>query len=206
MALIIFPATLGMALVAPEFVSFVLGSKWSGVVVPLELLALHALIRSNVILLTPLLNVIGEERLVMWNSIVAMVVLPVSFFIGSRWGTVGIAAGWVVIYPLVQFPLFARMFRRIHLPRSEYWGALWPALSGCATMIISIEVLKLVCDRTWPLYARLVSEILVGALAYSMALVLFHRNRLRQILQFVRAYGLGTMPASPAPGKIGPQL
>ena len=41
MALIIFPATIGMALVAPEFVPLVLGSKWSGVVTPLELLALQ---------------------------------------------------------------------------------------------------------------------------------------------------------------------
>ena len=121
MALIIFPATIGMALVAPEFVSVVLGSKWSGVVAPLELLALHALIRSNVILLSPLLNVIGEERLVMWNSVVAMIVLPISFYIGSRWGTVGIAAGWVVIYPLVQLRLFSRIFRRLHLARSEYF-------------------------------------------------------------------------------------
>src|SRR5208282_4672944 len=94
MALIIFPATIGMALVAPEFVPLVLGSKWSGVVAPLELLALHALIRSNVILLSPLLIVIGEERLVMWNSVMATIVLPVSFYACSRWGTVGIAAAW----------------------------------------------------------------------------------------------------------------
>ena len=60
MALIVFPATIGMALVAPEFVPLVLGPKWSGVTLPLEVLVLHALVRSNVVLLTPLLNVIGE--------------------------------------------------------------------------------------------------------------------------------------------------
>ena len=75
LALIIFPATIGMALVAPEFVPFVLGPKWSGVIGPLQLLVLHALVRSNVILVEPLLNVIGEERLVMWNSIAVMIVL-----------------------------------------------------------------------------------------------------------------------------------
>src|SRR5208282_651749 len=132
MALIIFPATIGMALVAPEFVPLVLGPKWSGVVLPLELLALHAVIRSNVILLVPLLNVIGEERLAMRNSVAAMIILPISFYLGSHWGTTGIAAGWVVVYPLVHLPLFSRVFRRINLPRSEYLGALWPALSGCA--------------------------------------------------------------------------
>jgi O-antigen/teichoic acid export membrane protein len=187
MALIIFPVTIGMALVAPEFVALVLGSKWSGVVAPLELLALHALICSNVVLLPPLLNVIGEERLVMLNSVVAMIILPISFYIGSRWGTVGIAAGWVVIYPLTQLPLFSRTFRRINLPRSEYLATMWPALSGCAVMAISVDVLKFVSNGIWPLYARLAAEILVGIVAYGMVLLLLHRNYLRGILQFVRA-------------------
>jgi PST family polysaccharide transporter len=186
MALIIFPATIGMALVAPEFVPLVLGSKWLGVVAPLELLALHALIRSNVILLPPLLNVIGEERLVMWNSVASVIVLPVSFYIGSRWGTVGIAAGWVVIYPLVQIPLFSRIFRKINLPLSEYLRALWPALSGCAVMAVSIVVLKSVSSEIWPLYARFASEIVVGTVAYGMVLVLWHRKYLQAILTFVR--------------------
>lgn len=187
MALVIFPATIGMTLVAPEFVPLVLGSKWNGAVIPLELLALHALIRSNVILLTPLLNVIGEERLVMWNSVVALFVLPISFYLGSHWGTVGIAAVWVVIYPLVQLPLFSRIFRRVKLPRSDYLGALWPALSGCAVMAISIQFLKSVSSPRWPLYTRLASEILVGIVAYGIVLIRFHSNYLRGILQFVRA-------------------
>jgi PST family polysaccharide transporter len=187
MALIVFPATIGMALVAPEFVPLVLGSKWSGVIAPLELLALHALIRSNFILLSPLLNVIGEERLVMWNSVVSLIVLPISFYVGSHWGTVGIAAGWVVIYPFVQLRLFSRIFRRIHLSPSEYLIALWPALSGCAVMAISIDALKFVSSEIWPLYVRLTSEVLVGIVAYGMVLFLLHRSYLRGILHFVRA-------------------
>jgi O-antigen/teichoic acid export membrane protein len=186
MALAIFPATIGMALVAPEFVPVVLGSRWTGVVLPLQVLALHATIRSNVILLAPLLNVIGEERLVMWNSIVAMVVLPVSFYIGSRWGTGGIAACWVVVYPILQIPLFLRIFKRINLPGSGYFRSLWPALSGCMAMTISVEALKLVMKGIWPLYARLIAEIIVGSVVYGLALLLLHRTYLHGIFQFVR--------------------
>ena len=186
-AIIIFPATIGMALVAPEFVPLVLGSKWSGVVIPLEVLAIHALIRSNVILLTPILNAIGEERLVMWNSVVAMILLPITFYAGSHWGTAGIAAGWVFIYPLVQFPLFSRILRRIKLPVSEYLGALWPAISGCAVMVLTVEALKSVSREVWPLYARLGLEILVGIVAYGLVLLVMHRDYLRRVLQFVKA-------------------
>ena len=185
-ALIIFPLTIGLALVASEFVSLVLGPKWGAVVLPLQLLALHALVRSNVILLSPLLNVIGEERLVMWNSVIAMIVLPITFYIGSRWGTVGIAAGWVVIYPVVQLPLFFRTLRRIDLPGSEYLRALWPALSGCAAMALSIQGFKSFFKGVLPLYVYFSLEIGCGIFAYGIVLILFHRNYLQGILQFVR--------------------
>jgi O-antigen/teichoic acid export membrane protein len=198
MALIIFPLTIGIALVAPEFVPFVLGPKWVGVVAPLQLLALHALIRSNVILLTPLLNVVGEERLVMWSSIIGMIVLPVSFYVGSRWGTVGIASGWVLIYPLIQVPLFVRMFRRIKLPRGEYLVALWPAVSGCAAMAISVAALKLILREPRSLPVRLLSEIVAGAITYGLVLILFHRNRLQDFLKVTRAFRSVPTPGSSA--------
>ena len=187
MALIIFPVTIGMALVAPEFVPLVLGAKWMGVILPLELLALHALFRSNVILLSPVLNVIGLERLAMWISVATMIILPIAFYVGSRWGTIGIAAGWIVVYPLTQLPLFSSVFRRIQLPRSEYLATMWPALSGCAAMILSVESLRWF-SSTWPLYARLSGEILVGSITYGLVLLFFHRNSLRGILQFAKAF------------------
>ncbi|HUN62519.1 MAG TPA: lipopolysaccharide biosynthesis protein [Candidatus Sulfotelmatobacter sp.] len=195
--LAIFPATIGIALVAPEFVPLILGSKWHAAIVPLQLLALHALIRTNAILLAPLLNVIGEEAMVMWNSIFGMFVLPISFYIGSRWETVGIAAVWVVVYPLVQIPLFSRVFRRIDLPRSEYLGTLWPAISSCAVMSVAIAGLRLAAPETWPLSLRLTAEVLVGVIAYAVALVLFHRQRLQAMLQFVKAWRAGNAYAAP---------
>jgi len=201
MALIIFPATIGIALVAREFVPLVLGKQWDGVIIPLELLAIHALVRSNVILLTPLLNVIGEERLVMWNSIVAMVVLPISFYVGSHWGTGGIAAIWVVIYPVVQYPLFKRVFRRIDFPLADYMKAVWPALSGCIVMAVSIWGMKSVSNGRWPLYVRLASEILVGMIAYGLVLLLMHRNYLQGFLKFVRASRLQPTAVAAVPAE-----
>ena len=187
MALVIFPATIGMAMVATEFVPLILGPKWVGVIIPLELLVLHALVRSMVILLVPVLNVIGEERLVMWNSLISMILLPISFYIGSRWGTAGIAAGWVLIYPLAQLPLLLRSLRRISLPGSEYLRSLWPAISGSAVMAMAIAALKSVSSGVWPLYTQLPAEILLGIVAYGMTLILLHRDYLVGILQFVKA-------------------
>ena len=182
----VFPATLGIALVANDLVRVALGQKWIGVVLPLELLALHALFRSNVVLLTPLLNVVGEERFSMWNTIVMLAVLLPSFYIGSHWGTGGIASVWVVVYPFVSLPLFWRLFRKIKMPAGEYIGALWPAISGCILMAAAVEIFKRSRDPRWPLYLDLALEILIGAIVYMLALVLMHRKHLRAFIGLIK--------------------
>jgi O-antigen/teichoic acid export membrane protein len=191
MALLIFPLTIGIALVAPEFVALVLKSKWNGIILPLNLLVLHALVRSNVILLEPLLNAIGEERLWMRVSMVAMVVLPVTFYIGSYWGTVGIAAGWILVYPLTQVPLFLRVFRRLNLSPSDYFATLRPALTGSVAMFICVETFKALPRSRLPLYAFFISEVVVGILAYVLAMMLMHRDYLQGILNFMRGITSG---------------
>jgi PST family polysaccharide transporter len=184
LALVIYPATVGIALVANEFVAVALGAKWYGMVVPLELLALHALIRSNVIVLTPVLNAIGETRLGMWQQVTSLLVLPPSFYVGSRWGTTGIAAVWVLVYPLMQVPLYWRIFRRIQMPVRDYLTAVWPAGSSCIAMAIAVGVLKRFLDSTQPVYVRLVIEVLTGMLVYILVLAAMHRKSLRSIIQF----------------------
>jgi O-antigen/teichoic acid export membrane protein len=186
LALIVFPATLGMALVANEFVRVALGLKWVGVVLPLELLAVHAVIRSNVILLVPFLNAIRETRFVMWNSLAALIILPASFYFCSRWGTGGIAGVWVFVYPLVQIPFYWRLFRRINMSIAEYLQSLWPAISGCTLMAIAVELFKRSRNPAWPLYFDLTLEILIGGIVYAIALVLMHRKRLRAFLGLIK--------------------
>lgn len=137
----------------------------------------------------------------MWNSIVAMVVLPISFYVGSHWGTGGIAAIWVVIYPVVQYPLFKRVFRRIDFPLADYMKAVWPALSGCIVMAVSIWGMKSVSNGRWPLYVRLASEILVGMIAYGLVLLLMHRNYLQGFLKFVRASRLQPTAVAAVPAE-----
>lgn len=186
LSLAVFPAVFGITLVANDLVHVVLGQKWIGVVLPLEILTLHALFRSNVTLLTPLLNVVGEERFSMWNSILMLVVLLPSFYIGSHWGTGGIASAWVIVYPVVSLPLFWRLFRKIKMPIREYIGALWPAISGCILMAVAVEIFKATRDPGWPLYFDLAVEILIGAAAYALVLILMHRKHLRAFIGLIR--------------------
>jgi PST family polysaccharide transporter len=187
LALIIFPTTLGMALVANEFVRLALGAKWIGVVLPLELLALHALMQSNLIIAAPVLYAIRATRFLMWQSIASLAILSVSFYIGSRWGTAGVAGAWVLVWPFLQIPVYWRLFRGIQMTFKEYVGDLWPATSGCILMAIAVEMFKRLCYLELYVYLDLVLEILIGGIVYVLALVLMHRKRMSVFIGVIKS-------------------
>ena len=178
LALTTFPATIGLALVARDLIPFALGHKWDGVIVPLEILSVYVTFRSIVALLGKLLTAVGNPRFVMWDDLAALVILPTGFYIGSRWGTPGIAWGWVVAYPLVALPLYWKSFKTIEMPVGDYWRALRPALHGTLAMVLAVSLLKWALLPRGPLLLRLFLEIATGATAYIATLLLLHRERM----------------------------
>lgn len=182
-SLLIFPAGVGAVLVAPEFVHLVLGNKWVGAIVPLQLLSLYASFRAIRTLLSPLLNALGEPRLVMKNNLVMLCVLPICFYIGSHWGTAGVAACWVLIYPVLTLPMFGDALRKAEMKKGEYLQALWPAISGLIPMVVVVFFLKWWLPQSLPLYVRFGAQAVAGAVAYFGTLFALHRDRLMAIYQ-----------------------
>jgi O-antigen/teichoic acid export membrane protein len=185
-ALLTFPATIGLGLLAPEFVALVLGKRWSGVVAPLEVLAFYGSIRSVSALLGSLLTALRETQFLMWNNVAAAVLMPTAFYLGSRWGPSGIAWSWIVAYPLVALPLYVKTFRKIGMPVRKYLGAIRPALDGSLAMILAVSVLKWAIPPAWPLYVRFALEVTGGAAAYLIVLSVLHGDRLRSFLSLYR--------------------
>jgi O-antigen/teichoic acid export membrane protein len=187
LSLVTFPATIGLGLVAPEFVPLVLGKSWSGVIAPLEVLAFYASIRSVAALLGPLLTALRETRFLMWNNLAGAVIMPIAFYVGSRWGPSGIAWGWIIGYPFIALPLYVRAFKKIAMSARTYLGAIRPALNGSLAMIVAVSVLRWVIPQAWPLYARFGIEVAGGGAAYLIALSLLHADRIRTFLSLYRS-------------------
>jgi teichuronic acid exporter len=176
-ALATFPATVGLSLVAAEFVPVIFGHKWDGMVGPLQVLSFYAAFRSIVALLPKVLTAVGNVHYVMWNELAGLVILPIAFYIGSYRGTTGIAWAWVAAYPLVAVPLYRKTFQRIGMSLGEYLRALRPALSGTIAMIPAVEWVKYSLAPTRPMLFRLIVEVAAGALVYLGTLWLLHRER-----------------------------
>jgi O-antigen/teichoic acid export membrane protein len=188
LALTTFPATIGLALVARDLIPFALGHKWDGVIVPLEILSVYVTFRSIVALLGKLLTAVGNPRFVMWDDLAALIVLPTGFYVGSRWGTQGIAWGWVAAYPFVALPLYWKTFKTIEMPIAEYLRALRPALHGTLAMVAAVTLLKWILLPREPLWLRLLFEIAVGAATYVSTLLLLHRERMATFVSTARNF------------------
>jgi O-antigen/teichoic acid export membrane protein len=191
LALVTFPATIGLGLVAPDFVHLALGKRWEGVIGPLELLALYGSIRCVATLPAQVVIVVGGTRFGMWNSVQAVILMPIAFYIGSHWGTSGIAWGWIVAYPFILAPLYWAVFRRIHMSVAEYWGAVRPALHGCVAMAIILMLLKWAVPAAWPLYSHFGLEVATGSAAYLVVLWVLHRDRVRAFASFAKSMRAG---------------
>jgi PST family polysaccharide transporter len=179
LGLVTIPAAVGMALVAPEFVLLFLGEKWRNAIAPLQLLAIYASFRSIVTLFPSVAINIGLSGFGMKNALTGAVVMPVAFLIGSRWGATGIAAAWIVVYPLFMLPFWRIVLKRLEMPPQRYFAAMWPAISSAILMAAAVTIVKSVSPAEWPLPVRLAVTVGAGVAAYLGSLLLLHREMVR---------------------------
>jgi len=179
------PASIGLALLADLIVPVVLGPKWMGVIGPLRLLGIFVAFRSLNTILPKVLTAIGDTSFVMWTTLAATIIMPISFFVGSRWGTNGIAAAWVVMYPVITIPVYWRMFRRIGMTAGEYVSSVLPSLNA-SLLMAAVVMFARWGTPTLSLPLRLALLIALGAIGYGAALLVFYRQRVTRLLQAVR--------------------
>jgi len=188
LALITFPAAVGLAVVADEFVVVALGERWGAAVLPLRLLALSAALRSVSALLPQVIVSTGRAKRNMQLTLVASAILPCLFYLGTHWGTAGVAAAWALGHPVFVMPLFlVSALRLTGLSAWQYLRSLWPAFGATAVMTAVVLSLRWVTPGAWPVGARLSAHVLGGVLAYAAILYLAHRSRVQALWAQFRA-------------------
>jgi PST family polysaccharide transporter len=187
LSLLCFPASIGLAIVADQFVLVVLGQKWMSAVVPLQLLALCAAMRSITTVLPVLLNTVERSRFVMLNTVVAATIFPVSFYLSSHWGTSGIAATWIIVYPLITAPYAWKAAKELNLPIRTYLSSILPAVRGSVVMGALVMGVRTLEPSSWPVGLRFAISVLTGALTYTAFVTLAERQRMRRFYSLIKS-------------------
>jgi O-antigen/teichoic acid export membrane protein len=180
------PASIGLALVADYVVLALLGPKWTGVVAPLRLLGLFVAARSLTTFLPNLLTAIGDTAFVMWTMFGSAIAMPIAFMIGSHWGTTGIAAAWLVAYPIIIAPLYYRTFQKTGMTANEYVLVLLPSINASIIMTTALFGIRAVIPPKLPPVLALLLLTIGGAVAYCGSLFAFHRERVGHLMRTIK--------------------
>ena len=180
MSFISFPVLWGISAVAPEFVDLFLGSKWAAAVIPLKIIALVVPVRMLSNLMHPTLLGLGHPGMSFLNSLVAFVVMPIAFVIGSFWGLLGVSLAWVMAFPFVFFLNIFRAFKVLNITFQDVLKAMWIPLFSAIIMYACLLLFRFSLPQI-SLVLKLFLLVVSGVLVYSGLMFLLNREGLQEV-------------------------
>lgn len=160
----------GLMSVAPEAVRLILGSKWLEAIPLVQWLALYGGFSSLILVLEVPLWVKGRTRLSATQNWAELAVLiPVLWIATQRYGIEGAAATRALTSATMMMLMAYLAVRSDCISYRQLAGALWRPLMAAGTMAAC--VLSLSFGPAWPLALVLCCKVLIGALLYSLVLM-----------------------------------
>lgn len=92
-ALGVLPASVVLAVLAPEFIHVVLGPGWIDVVAPFQLLAVGMVLRTSYKMSDSIARSTGAVYRRAWRQFIYAALVAAGAFVGRRWGVEGVALG-----------------------------------------------------------------------------------------------------------------
>jgi O-antigen/teichoic acid export membrane protein len=169
-------------------VPVLLGEKWLGIVPLLPILAIAMSMLTLQILFAPATNARGVPQAALRITMIGSVVMPCAFLIGSQWGVIGFAWGWVGGMAVLTAATVTLSGRIIGLTPGGLAAALAPPLAAALMMGAGVALALGLLPPMLPL-ATLVLAVLLGVALYLAALRLIAPERLAEALRFARTRG-----------------
>lgn len=162
------PIYIGLAASAGPLVELLFGAKWLGMVSLVQWLAFAMPLMTLQILFAPMHNALGRPDLSVKSSACGAVLFGTAFLVGAQFGTIGLAAAWLVAAPLLLLSTIALGAPLTGITARALLAAASPAC-GCALAMGGIVWL---CDQLLEPHLPAVPHVLVlltiGALSYAL--------------------------------------
>ncbi|HEU4630936.1 MAG TPA: lipopolysaccharide biosynthesis protein [Gemmatimonadaceae bacterium] len=192
--IVVGPMCVGIAVVAPDFVPLVLGEQWRSMILPLQVLSAYAAVTVLLTVPSQTLLVTGHERFGTRYAFAQLLVMPVAFLIGARWGIGGLALAWPLVHPVLAAVLLRKVLSELRIPWAVFIrDVVWPGGSSCALMALGVWAARRAVPHR-PTYGVLACEVALGAAIYVGSLLLLHGRQVREAVDAIRS--LRTGPAA----------
>lgn len=186
--LVLFPVMAGLYAVAHDVVLVVYGEKWLGMVPLVEVFALLGLSQSIATTVGWIFQALGRTKQMLHWGIFAAPVLIASFFVGLRWGAVGVAAAYTVT-SLALTPLSIRI---AGAPIGVGPFLVGRNIGGAALAagVMTVVVRVFVAGSVWnlPPVGQLAVAVALGCAVYLGLVWLVARATMREALTLIREF------------------
>ncbi|MES2097461.1 MAG: lipopolysaccharide biosynthesis protein [Pseudomonadota bacterium] len=179
------PFYFGLAATAEPLVLTMLGPKWVEAVPVVHLLAFAMPFMTMQVLFSPACDARGKPSIGMKNGAFGAAILAASFLVGVNWGPSGIAAAWIVAYPIYLGVSAWRSLPVIGASVRQLADAIAPPLFAAVAMALIVTLTDRALPPLSPL-PRLAILASVGVAAYGAWLMIFARGVVRELVELVR--------------------
>lgn len=187
LGLVVFPMACGLGVIAPTLVEVFYPPAYAGVAPFLSTLAVLGIVRAVTSLAGASLQVAGRTQSFIAIDAALLVTLLGTMAILSRWGP-GAASLGVGVGFLVSLSLTLRALRPEGIAITASLRAIARPLLACAPMIAAVLSLRIgLCALKIPAFARLLAELLTGALVYTGVALATAPALSRDFLSLVRS-------------------
>ena len=175
-ALVTFPVMVGLGVAAQPFVRVFLGPKWAPVAELLTVFGPLGALQSVAGMVILVYNTQGRTDLLFRWQIFASICYVASFIVGLRWGIMGVAVCYAIVWTLLMIPMYVIPFRLVGMNFRDFVRALWPTTWSTLVMA-AVTVVWLRCLRWLGIrnnLLQLLTAVVIGAGVY-IGLILWQK-------------------------------
>jgi PST family polysaccharide transporter len=171
-SIITLPMLAGLFMLAPEFVTIVLGEKWVPAILPIRILAIAGVAMALANPTDSVLLAKGRSDIQLRLNIATLILLTIAVWLMAGYGISAVAAAVALVAVLVNFYILAVTNKLLKIHYRKYWDAVCPALMASFAMLTLIFAVKqLMVSWNMPEILILICCTLIGAVVYCVILL-----------------------------------
>jgi PST family polysaccharide transporter len=185
-SLLTFPLMLGLVAVSENFVIVVFGAKWEPVTTLILILAPLGLLQS---IYTPAGMIYQAKGRTDWWfrwGVVTGVLFITAFWIGLKWGVIGVAMAYLIMNFVTFYPGLAIPFKLIELKVSKFIYSFSKNIIISLAMFVIVLCFQYLFNMYFGITASLIISVIIGIVVYIGLSFKFNKEKIKYVIDSIR--------------------
>lgn len=187
--LLVFPISVGLFIMAPEFIKIILGEAWISIILPVRILCVHTLLAISTVTLGALYKALGKPKILFKIQLIRVCTQFLLIFIFLSWiqtGFLGVAMAMATVSLIYQPIQLYYLMKLTSTTFKQYFRTMMPQIIASSVMGFSVFFLKtyLLTQVSLLPFIGLVAS---GILIY-LAIIFTNKEKLTLIKSFLNQF------------------